>query len=156
MRELGFEAWKWIAAGVLMGVLTVMMVLGLGAKRGTLLFRFRLSLWMLVMGLGGAAAGTGCDSQGLTGTPTPDGLSDPTCYAPVDAGTEPDALSDPGMEADAPDPDMVTCYSPPWDPPPEPIPDGSTDPSVEEEDAGDPDPASDVPDGSDEPADDGS
>ncbi len=129
MREMGIEAWKWIAAGALMGILTVMMVLGLGARRGTPLYRLRLSLWMLVMGLGGAA---GCDSQGITGQP--DGSGDPfpeaTCYAPVDPGSEPVAepVADVPDAPDEPDePDVIMCYDSVIDMGPEPQPDASTD-----------------------------
>ena len=122
MREWGIETWKWIAAGALMGLLTVMMVLGLGARRGTPLYRLRLSLWMLVLGLGGAATAVGCDGQGITGQP--DASPEATCYAaPMDPPPEP--VPD---GPDAPDePDVIMCYDPAVDPGPEPRPDASTD-----------------------------
>jgi hypothetical protein len=133
MREYGIEAWKWIAAGALMALLTCMMVLGLGAKRGTWLYSFRLSLWMMVMGLGGAA---GCSDTTLSGRPDADQQDTPVseleCYAaPWDPPPEPppDTNTDPDVE---PDIVCVECYQAPWDPEPDAPPDVE-DEDVEEE-----------------------
>jgi hypothetical protein len=137
MKEMGLEFWKWAAAGALMALITCMMVLGIGAKRGTWLYRLRLSMWMIVMGLGGAA---GCSETTLSGRPdggdvggTDPVVNDPSpteCYvAPWDPGPEPapDTNTDPDAE---PDFSCVECYQAPWDP----EPDAPSDPDVEEED----------------------
>ncbi len=89
------DALRKLAAGILSGILSLMMLVGLGRRRGTRPYRFRLALWALVLGLGGAAGTTaGCSQIGC-----------------------------------------VECYAPPLE-----------DVEIEqEEDAGDPDPASDVP-----------
>jgi hypothetical protein len=121
------------------------MLLGIGAKRGTWLYSIRLSLWMMVLGLGGAA---GCSNTTQTGQP--DGADTgwdtqdiTTCYADMgnpDYNTDPDTADtepDPGL----PDTMCVECYVPPWEPPPEPPPDTSTDSDVESEDVEDEDEA---------------
>ncbi len=120
---MGLLTWKWLAAGVLLGILTLLMVTGLGSRRGTWLNGIRLSLWALVLALGGI--GAGCSGRTQIGQP--------------DAGSEPGPdLADPGPDLADPEPDFscVECYAAPWDPPPDapedPIPDPDDDDAPED------------------------
>lgn len=137
MREMGLEAWKWAAAGALMGLLTLMMVMGLGNRRGTWLNGLRLSLWMMLISLGGAA---GCSETTQIGHPdASDTNSGDTGYADM-SDPRPDT-SVPDTEEDTePDFSCVECYQAPWDP----EPDSSTDPDEDADD--DADVEADVPD----------
>jgi len=97
VREWGIEAWRWIALGVLTGILTLMMILGLGARRGTPLHRLRISLWMIVIGLGASTSGSACSDHHFT--------NNPTCYAATDVAEPSDDPPDentPDMEIEEP------------------------------------------------------
>ncbi len=89
MREWGIEAWRWITLGALMGILSLMMLTGLGSKRGTRLNRFRLALWAIVLGLGGVSGTTtGCTERGSV-----------KCYAPDSGYVEEEDAADPAVDA---------------------------------------------------------
>jgi hypothetical protein len=132
MREMGVEAWKWIAVSVLMALITLMMVLGLGAKRGTRLNKLRLSMWAMVIGLGGVFNLSGCSD---------DDYGQVDCYYPMDDSSE----YDPGMPPDAP-PDSTDLHESPDLPDETPM-----DPLLDEEE--DLEHEVDVPMDGDDPAD---
>lgn len=56
MKETTLIAGRWILAGLIVLVLALFMLSGLGKKRGTGLYRFRMKLWSAVLAL---TAGTG-------------------------------------------------------------------------------------------------
>jgi len=136
MKEMGIVAWKWIAVGAVMGLLTIMMMLGIGRKRGTWLHSLRLALWMVVVGGAGAA---GCSEEEIRGTPdgSDTGPGEMTCYAAPapDADTidAPDTSDDPGL--DETEFSCVECYAAPWDPPDDPSEPDATDVDDDEGDA---------------------
>jgi len=83
------DALKKLAAGILSGILSLMMLAGLGRRRGTRPYRLRLALWALVLGLSGTTLATaGCSQFGCV-----------ECYSPPAPDVETDA------EDDADDPD---------------------------------------------------
>jgi len=92
VREWGIEAWRWIVVGVLTGILSLMMLTGLGSRRGTRLNRLRLALWAIVIGLGGVSGTTtGCSDGGSV-----------KCYSPDSEFVEEEDVADPDPAADVP------------------------------------------------------
>jgi len=121
MREIGIVAWNWIAVGAIMGLLTVMIALGIGRRRGTWLHGLRLALWAIVVGGAGAAAG--CSEQEITGQP--DGIDtepyEAFCYVDVGDMTPPDTGAPDTSVPDTAEEegtglDMIMCYSQVSDP----------------------------------------
>jgi hypothetical protein len=55
MKDLAIAYWKWLAVGILLALLAVLVGTGLGTKRGTRLYRLRVRLWSATVAL--AAAG---------------------------------------------------------------------------------------------------
>jgi len=116
MREIGIVAWNWIAVGAIMGLLTVMIALGIGRKRGTWLHGLRLALWAIVVGGAGAA---GCSEEEITGqadgTDTEPG--EVSCYADMGPDTgAPDTSVPDTAEEEGTGLDMIMCYSQVSDP----------------------------------------
>jgi hypothetical protein len=116
MKTLALASWKWILVGGALLCVGLMMAAGLGRRRGTRAYRWRVSLWAFALVLlgGSALAVTGCDSAGKdkaeVATPdatTADKTAEPDygvmCYAP----RLPDGFSEEGRSG----PDVqVLCY----------------------------------------------
>jgi hypothetical protein len=101
MKDVAFSMWKWIAVAVLAGAVGIMLLLGLGRRRGTRTYRWRMSLWALALSLlgGSAMVGTGCDEMFEAKS---------ACYITVDivdAGSEPDSKPDATLQEV-----QATCY----------------------------------------------
>ncbi len=111
MKAMTLAAWKWIVIAVLVAAVGGLLLFGLGRKRGTRTYRWRMAMWTLALSLMG---GIGLISLGATmsGCELP-GTSQ--CYAAVPPG---DLLQEQTVQPDAqadllPPPDMqVTCYAP--------------------------------------------
>jgi hypothetical protein len=87
MKTMAVAAWKWILVGVLVAIIGVLLVVG-GRKRGTRLYRLRMSLWTTVLALlGGGMLLVGCPadkgdgSKDATDTATQD--EQRMCYADI-------------------------------------------------------------------------
>ncbi|MBM4356135.1 MAG: hypothetical protein FJ109_20475 [Deltaproteobacteria bacterium] len=63
MKTMALAAWKWILIGALVAVIGILLVVG-GRKRGTRLYRLRMSLWATVLALlGGGMLMMGCPAE---------------------------------------------------------------------------------------------
>lgn len=113
MKDVALAAWKWIAIGLLVGIAGGMLVLGVGLRRGTRTYRWRVALWALALSLLGAGGITvaGCENPLKP---------EPMCYDPVQIlpDTEGQDLPDSGGQSlDVQDEstgseDLMTCYKP--------------------------------------------
>jgi len=138
MKATLAAGWKWILVACIVAAVGVLMVLG-GRKRGTRLYRWRMSLWSLSLAiLGGGLIISSCDTGGGSDKETveeerglcyaADFVGDPdlkdtkaeepfgTCYAAPE-----DYFSDPDVKDGKLNPDItVTCYEPVLDVQPQP------------------------------------
>jgi len=106
MKTMAVAAWKWILVGVLVAIIGVLLVVG-GRKRGTRLYRLRMSLWTTVLALlGGGMLLVGCPADKNDDTAT--------CYKDVGIQDVSDAVP-----VDQPDAQML-CYAPDMSRPDEP------------------------------------
>ena len=130
MTENLHGAWRWVLVAVVLAVLGLLLATGLGRKRGTRLYRWRMLLWGIALAMMGGSVGlaspatkgakarskhrqlstsaAGIDSfQAAPDPPKPEPRV--TCYQEV--------AIEPEVEPKPPDP-PVTCYKPmPPDPP---------------------------------------
>jgi len=130
MKEIAVSAWKWILVSVLLLSIGVLLAVGLGRKRGSTSYRWRMALWtaaLTLLGGGMMITAAGCDKE----------KEEPTCYKPAMedvldiqgedgrifcyAPEQPDALIEcyaplPPDIHDAKQPDVqVMCYEAPED-----------------------------------------
>jgi len=104
MKEYALSMWKWILISGLLLAVGVLLLLGMGRKRGTRTYRWRMALWSLALTLlgGGVILSAGCAGEGRekTGSDT----LQPTCYAMrIDAVVTPDGEDQPDFR--------VSCYA---------------------------------------------
>jgi hypothetical protein len=66
MKEFLITFWRWIAVGALLLAVGAMLTVGLGRRRGTRTYRWRMALWTLALALMGGTVFTvaSCDSSG--------------------------------------------------------------------------------------------
>jgi hypothetical protein len=55
MKDIAIGMWNWIVVGVLLAAIGVLLVTGLGRKRGTRSYRWRMALWTLTLTLLGGS-----------------------------------------------------------------------------------------------------
>ena len=62
MKDIVISMWKWIVVGVLLAAIGIFLVTGLGRRRGTRSYRWRMALWTLSLALlsGGVMVSQGC------------------------------------------------------------------------------------------------
>jgi hypothetical protein len=102
MKAMTVAAWKWILIAALVAAVGGLLLFGLGRKRGTRTYRWRMAMWTLALSLMGGlgfislgASMAGCEPPGTS-----------QCYAAVPPGDmiAPDSTTQPDG--------MVTCYEP--------------------------------------------
>ena len=105
MKENLVSMGRWVVAGILLLAIGVLMITGMGRKRGTRSYRWRVALWAMLLGFTGAAplVMMGCDDE------KKDKSEDvqPTCYA-----VEFDGWEDPDDATTDPPDQQVLCYAP--------------------------------------------
>lgn len=100
MKDLLASHGKWLLSGLLLLSIAILMLFGLGCKRGTSTYRWRMALWTAALALlGTVSLSTGC---------TP-----PTCYKPMPPHT---------FEQPPQPPPKEPVAQPPTKPEPEPVP----------------------------------
>lgn len=140
MKAMMMEWWRLALVGVLLALLGLLVVLPWGRRRGTRLYRFRMSLWTRVMTLVPAAAiimstQSGCedkqersscyitvDKDAVYDTSTDGDVNTADqnevdqiiqCYArPMDVEPEMDAVQD-SNDGSSVEPDAIMCYAAP-------------------------------------------
>ena len=142
MKDVAFSMWKWTAVGLLVGAVGGMLLFGIGRRRGTRTYRWRLALWTLALSLPG---GTVMVTAGCAGVSEKKAEKKPDlqsqdlqvmCYEQVDVPSFYDTGSqdlptlcyksaDIQPSPDIPSPDTaIMCYDPmPPDIIPDPLPD---------------------------------
>ena len=85
MKDVALSMWKWIAVAILVGTVGGMLLLGIGRRRGTRAYRWRLALWTLALSLLG---GTVMMTSGCEETFKPQVSCYDTVYQPVDLMNE--------------------------------------------------------------------
>ncbi|MBM4355648.1 MAG: hypothetical protein FJ109_17975 [Deltaproteobacteria bacterium] len=115
MKTMAVAAWKWILIGALVAAIGILLVVG-GRRRGTRLYRLRMSLWATVLALlGGGMLMVGCPAEKDDNTATSYKDADiqdaqDVCYAEIGGQSDGQVLcyapdmSRPDEEA------RVTCY----------------------------------------------
>jgi len=78
MKDLVITYWKWLALGILLSLLGILVGTGLGTKRGTPLYRLRVRMWSAAVALA-AAGGLVLSSSGCRGKDD----DRPMCYDTV-------------------------------------------------------------------------
>ena len=65
MKENFISLGRWVVAGILLLAIGVLMITGMGRKRGTRSYRWRMAMWAMLLGFTGAAplAMMGCDDE---------------------------------------------------------------------------------------------
>jgi len=111
MKENFLGLGKWIVVGTVLVAIGCLLAVGMGRKRGTRSYRWRMAMWSLVIGLvgGGAIFVSSCSSIGK-----------PMCYDPIappmeDTGTGGDDFTAPdAAPQDTPQEEeqRVLCYAP--------------------------------------------
>jgi hypothetical protein len=91
MKEILLPWGRWIVAGALLLALGLLILTGLGRKRGTRLYRVRINLWSVILGLA-AAGGV------LVGSATLGGCR--TCYKPMPNEPDKTAAENGGTDAE--------------------------------------------------------
>ncbi len=112
MKTMAVAAWKWILVGALVAVIGVLLIAG-GKKRGTRLYRWRVSLWATVLTLlGGGMLMVGCPAEKDDGTANgPKDVQDvqQLCYS--DMQPQPDQVLCYAPDMNVPDEPQTTCYA---------------------------------------------
>ena len=91
MKEVMLTSGRWIVVGALLLALGLLILTGLGRRRGTRLYRLRIDLWSFILGLA-AAGGVLVGSSTLTGCRT--------CYKPMPSEPDKTVTENQGTDAE--------------------------------------------------------
>jgi hypothetical protein len=91
MKDMFLSSGRWIVVGALLLALGLLILTGLGRKRGARLYRLRIDLWSAILGLA-AAGGV------LVGSATLGGCR--TCYKPMPSEPDKNVTASEGTDAE--------------------------------------------------------